>query len=782
MFQHAGIRWRLSAGGRRRVVPWRLGAPPRVVQLVDFPASCPTKSYSTKNKWSVFPLEGNKHMDKVVQVVRGVRQVRGWFLGRSSERRGIQWALPSPRRLSQRPTESLLVRVGRWAKMIVLLMACYVLRGLVQQVVAAAVVFGYMFADKILAGLATWGISKTPKAFEWTIESISVRPSWWSSRPSEVVVSNWTWHNPPGFKKAPYLLFVRRMVLEVELGSALSAVRRKSGAVKVTTIHLDGVSFRAERNVDDALNLWVALDLPDQDVNAVVKQLGSLRSSATATTPDPSRSSTTECPRRTEVIEPLPPDDYERFRSSWSGPEGSPVVVDESRCGCLGASMCVRRRGEAAAARQGESEEVPKKKTERTGSAINGVPYIRQDTLVGDPRRRPRWGVPLLFDVERVVATKIEVEVMDLLMVRRHETWFDQNTALKVDHVGFTRDLLVRPDARRSGGVYLGELVWTLIHVLVRKIVKSKPTRLMKNSTLAVAYAVSDLAHYTVARALELAVNAPPQASRVFLEAQRRPRSDRRGACLRVRLLRGRRLMVHPSDRGAVSCHAVVQLRRAASCDVEPGRVVDEAVSKIKVWTRAPSWGETFRLGPVESLTNFELLVVCVHHERVPGPSSILKGSSDVGGNKIAVGECAIPLLSLLTTATRGRSRASDLVAWFRLAATTDAAIGVIEQQLSQPSAQERPTSTCEDRDAAPHLGTHAGQVDLLLGEIKVGIKLFDAHNCPEVLNLATNHPQPRTMRQRFLAAASTPADLLSPRLSPRRASPWPPTERSRPT
>ena len=127
----------------------------------------------------------------------------------------------------------------------------------------------YVTLDGLLARFAGWGIRNIPKSFDWSIGSINIRPSWSSAYPSEIVVTHWTWHNPKSSRMAafhsPYLLHVDRLSFRLDLNSIHSALRdRYTNPIKVHEISLEGVRFYAKRNKTDALNLWVALDLPDQ--------------------------------------------------------------------------------------------------------------------------------------------------------------------------------------------------------------------------------------------------------------------------------------------------------------------------------------------------------------------------------------------------------------------------------------------------------------------------------------------------------------------------------------
>ena len=108
---------------------------------------------------------------------------------------------------------------------------------------------------------------KTPKRFDWTIETASLDPAWpfgAAARPSRFTVRGWTWRNPDGFSNDRDILRVDQMTVEFDLASVFRAVRdRHQYAVRVSEVHLKGVHFVAERNDQDALNLAVPAPAPD---------------------------------------------------------------------------------------------------------------------------------------------------------------------------------------------------------------------------------------------------------------------------------------------------------------------------------------------------------------------------------------------------------------------------------------------------------------------------------------------------------------------------------------
>merc|ERR1712176_1704704 len=41
---------------------------------------------------------------------------------------------------------------------------------------------------------------------------------------------------------------------------------------------------------------------------------------------------------------------------------------------------------------------------------------------IGDPRRRPRWGVPLRLDIRQLVAVDLKVWILDFILLDSHKT------------------------------------------------------------------------------------------------------------------------------------------------------------------------------------------------------------------------------------------------------------------------------------------------------------------------------------------------------------------------
>ncbi len=357
----------------------------------------------------------------------------------------------------------------------------------------------------------------------------------------------------------------------------------------------------------------------------------------------------------------------------------------------------------------------------------------RQDTLVGDPKRRPRWGVPIKLDIAHVIATDIDVGIMDLLMAKAHYTGGHEDTAIHIPFIELESDQLTRGEQKRLGGIFLGELVWALINILIVKILLTKPTKLMLNSTLAAAFAVRDVAHYTIARTLELAVNVP----RSLPDGRS---NDTSGSLLHIRLMSGRYLVKH-GGKGAISTHCVIQLR---SEEHHESNLIAQEKSRISLWSKRPQWNETFLLGPISTLESAQLKVLCVHQERVPGKAGFWNTLTSS-----AIGELNVPLLALDSTKSpadtskllfqrHGKAtHTRELVGWFQLGLPTVAANDIfpLDEVMHSGSTRETPGKLTEPRAVLSEFRTAKPQykrTNILTGQIKLGLRIVSPQSLPD--------------------------------------------------
>jgi len=294
---------------------------------------------------------------------------------------------------------------------------------------------------------------------------------------------------------------------------------------------------------------------------------------------------------------------------------------------------------------------------------------------IGHPRRRPRWGVPMRFDIMQIMALHVDLWILDLLtMDKRWRVIEARDTRMTVDSLVVSREMLEAGDLRRSGlgekgdgvhGVYLGELVWALIGQLLPKLVKKSPSNFLKTAAFAAGYGAKDSASIATARVLDCALDTKRLlGKRVLLP--KRTRSE--GLCnLEVRLIRGRGI-THEWRR--VNVHARLELRDPPD-DVsvlqgQMGPVAAEAESALRIWTKCPWWDECFVLGPAR-FRDSALRIVLLWH------------TDPWLGQGFPFGEVTIPLSSLLV---QDKAISDVIVGWFPLERLEERSSGRIKLSL----------------------------------------------------------------------------------------------------
>jgi len=477
------------------------------------------------------------------------------------------------------------------------------------------------------------------------------------------------------------ILHIDRVTLRLGLLSLYHALRhRREGAVKVDLLLLEGVKFCAQRNEQTALNLWEALDLPDADVN-VSAIMTHARTHGGMSGLDSSRS-----------IKPLPVSATKATRKAASYRNKRTDALETRHWSCW-PWHCI-----------------PRGVTSRGNDLGNGIQTKQARTYfeypIGDPRRRPRWGVPIRFDIRQIIALRVDLWILDLLTMDRHWRFVDAgNTKMAVNSLCVSREILEAGDLRRSGsgelgdgvhGVYLGELVWSLIGQLLPKVMQKSPSSLLKTAAFAVAYGSRDSASIAAAKVIDCAVDAKRHFCREVKEKGTAPwmrsvvdckqvrlseRIQSEGHCaVEVRLIMGRGI-THEGQR--VSVHAQVELRDPpedrSTSQRQMGKVVAEDESARRTWTKSPWWDETFILGPARFDDTVLRIVVFWH-------------SDPLLGTGFPLGEVTVLLSDLLVE----DSAIDDaIVGWFPLERLQAKSSGRIKLQIRVIGRRHLVSSLC---------------------------------------------------------------------------------------
>lgn len=482
---------------------------------------------------------------------------------------------------------------------------------------------------RLLAYLAEEGIKKTPKAFNWSIDRITIRPTlcfWSTGAPnaqglfsgwSEIVITGWTWKNQPGFSgDKDYLLEIDRLTIRLTLLSIYQVIRnRKTAAVDIDMVLVEGLRFNTQRNRQGDLNLWEILNLPDSDVN-VAYVVGKARQYSDVASLEK------ECKGRIKALPAMATEatrasaDY--WREEW-GPRHNPHGVSSemneppsgtsTKCAACGVGA---RRVAAKAGSIGCFSSLWGKTSPTPTSTSTPRQNRYIEFPIGHPLRRPRWGVPVRLDIKRVVVLSVELWIFDLLTMEKRTRFLElEDPKLTVKSLFLNKKDLEAGDLRRSGGgeygdglsgVYLGELVWCLVSKLLPKVFKNSPTGFVKNAGLAIVFGARDLMSQYGARGVELAFSAKDALSWPARQINSTPDND--NVCeLHVHLQRGRRITDHGMR---VNVHARLELIDGGAHDLQHE-------SSVKFWTKAPWWDERFVI-PIKDLQcSFRLTLF--HHK-----------------------------------------------------------------------------------------------------------------------------------------------------------------------
>lgn len=584
--------------------------------------------------------------------------------------------------------------------------------------------------DRCLGWLVGWAMAKTPKRFLWTMDQVKIRPSfsWAADAWSEITVVNWTWHNPHNFGvvgEEAYILQIDRVTLRLDLLSVYAAIRHRQ-AVSIDLVLVEGLRFRATRNQEAELNLWEALDLPDEDLNvSVVVQRA--REHGGYKSPN----------EKYPMAKPLPAVSTKATRGAakyWRPAWGdSRSKVGLPKPSASQGFACLSPLGRLF------SCYAP------CGAELQQAPVVKQyhEYPIGDPRRRPRWGVPIRFDIRQAGLINGEVWIFDLLTMDKRQRFIEPgDTKMTIGGLMLSRAAIEARDPRRKGngdgdadpgdgvhGVYLGELVWVLIAALLPKLFEHSPTELLKNATFAAMFGARDSAVHAGALAVELGINLKSCFTRSVPRYRFQHRGDLGGCYVQVHLIRG----VGVADQGKrVNVHARILLRRPKGEGMKAESVAEED-SILRVWTKTPWWDQHFVLGQVDSV-DMELRIVCLHRKTRHATEPLNGGTCDR-----YIGEVVIPLRTLLvrdSAIADGR-----LVGWWDLykgeaksgGAANVGLTGPVESSIGLEGGAEAPRpngwlARWSQRGAAR--GTSARQArHAPRGRVKLGLKLVGAEH-----------------------------------------------------
>lgn len=307
------------------------------------------------------------------------------------------------------------------------------------------------------------------------------------------------------------------------------------------------------------------------------------------------------------------------------------------------------------------------------------------ETPLGDPRRRPRWGVPCRLDIHRLHIDNIQLWVLDLLTMDVHRTAQQLNsdtTRIDVKSMTISRTRLESGDDRKQGsadgvrGVFLGELVWTIVAEVIPIVLKRAPGAFTRTAALAAGYMVKDTALRIGAHAFQRAVTVGhnikeavhnQHASSSSSSPLRTLRNQPVG--VRVHLIGGRQV----TRKGrSVNSHALLELIDSG------GHCVAQARSGAQMWSKVPQWDEHFELIPTthaRGAPTYWTVRVALYHQKSRQVVGITHHRTKETPDRF-IGEILVPIKALLIQ-DPVIAKGGEIVGWFPLTDARDLRQGI---------------------------------------------------------------------------------------------------------
>jgi len=551
--------------------------------------------------------------------------------------------------------------------------------------------------DTLLARLVCWAIGRIPQQYRWSIDKVVIKPAFNNKDWSEISLVNWTWHNPLGFDGTcdddeAFLLQIDRLTLKLSLATIIPSLT-KHEAIEIKLFVVEGLRFKAQRSQDGALNLWKALALPDDDVNVRSFTTQACRYGGSKSHEhETSEGGYSFVEGENAEVVPLPPVSTKAtreaagfWRPAW-GPRPDDVEAGLSSASFSPTGERVSTRSVASQPGKANKHGFFSKFSRSSHNAEATEPLLAVEKKyveepIGNPRRRPRWGVPCRFDIQRLHMEDVSLWVLDLLMLDSHKTAHNidcNKTRIDVKSMTISRQRLEAGDDRKAGsvdgtrGVYLGELIFCIAAEVVPIVLKRSAGALTRTAALAAGYMVKDGTKRAGAHVVEGMVHGahvvgdflkeaiPHHHSPGAVHAHSAPQMRREGLCtVKVHLISGRQV----TRKGrSVNAHALLELVDSS------GRSIAHSRSEPQMWTKVPHWDEHFELVHAQHAYGSPMywtIRVSLYHQKSRQVVGITHQRSKEMPDRF-IGEVLVPLKALLIRdPVIGSS--GEIVGWFPL-------------------------------------------------------------------------------------------------------------------
>lgn len=251
---------------------------------------------------------------------------------------------------------------------------------------------------------------------------------------SEIVLKDFTWHNPPVFKESQYFVKIKRMCIRFDPASIYPALTRNT-PIHISDIEISGVTAYVERDPKHGLNIWACMGAADQPEN-------------------------------------------NKIESSVVGNVSSAMKKSKkNQDKQLGDGALLKNRRKAKAASGGQSGDEDDFEEDVMDEAVAAAPEIlRQasDNSVagGEPEKTSGWGVPYKFITGRLEIRNLRAHAQDYLNARH--TSYSNLTSIRIKRMDMNKKELCNYSSSKGyRGVFLDDLVWKLIGELITSLLAS---------------------------------------------------------------------------------------------------------------------------------------------------------------------------------------------------------------------------------------------------------------------------------------------------------------------
>jgi hypothetical protein len=391
-------------------------------------------------------------------------------------------------------------------------------------------VFGYLLTQYLQSKLLA-----PDGSYNLTVDWISLRIG---LDRNEVIFHGLTFHNPPQFQQTPYFIRVEETTVIVDLLSLVDVfvLGNKKRSIHIFLWEFDGIDFYVEKGYrrSQGMNLWAALGAANEDQEKDIQDYVFDAISAASSIALPLAGLFRKKPKAKDADDA---DDDEQAAASGDAPRQTvssqadtstsyiPAFLSPKSRGSTNANVSVTLatasmtgashgktgeditgetdeqpisyssiyQGEEADADESQSiwRDIPSDEDEAEAEAMPSSAHAAEDQAAAAeledkspsvPAETKGWGVPYIFEVDRVTVHSFKLYAQDLLTAQHVDT--KSAAYIEIDVINMNRRELTRPPSKSSStqhrrGLYLDQLTWRLVYRTVAELFRTNQLSMM---------------------------------------------------------------------------------------------------------------------------------------------------------------------------------------------------------------------------------------------------------------------------------------------------------------